>query len=205
MSDEERVAGGQSGGGDVADGNRVPALGLSIAALAAAWSLAGEEASAARACRAIPEAVNVVVALNDFWQRSFRLCQAADASISASAYPDVGVVRANRRWLAEIADQYGPSAATGILAHEWGHMVQGGEPGPGAELQADCLAGAFMRRAGFSAAEVGEFVMVSLDSGDSRWGFATHGTGSQRRQAILRGYNGFRGQVDRRFAADCRH
>jgi hypothetical protein len=176
---------------------------LVAAALAAGLGAAGGPPATARACRAIPEAVGIVDALNGFWRRSIRLCQARDPDINASAYPEAGVVRANRRWLADIADEYGASAVSGILAHEWAHMVQEGDPGPNAELQADCLAGAFMRRARFDRMELDRFVLLSLDSGDFRQDRATHGTGGQRRGAILRGYFGFRGQRPDRLAGFC--
>lgn len=181
---------------------RLKILAPLVTLAAAAW-LGRADPADAQYCRTIPEAASLVAALNDFWNRDFVLCQSYDPHDSASAYPGRGVVQANRRWLATIADEYGVAAAAGILAHEWGHMVLGGAPGPRTELQADCLAGAFMRQARFDRSQLGQFMLVSLDSGDFGWNVPSHGTGPQRRDAIWRGYFGFRGRNDRRLASYC--
>lgn len=141
------------------------------------------------ACRPIPEVSRTVAALNAFWNRSVRLCQSEDPWESAVAYPDDGIVHANRTWLAGVAREYGPPAATGVLAHEWAHMVQPVAFGPRAELQADCLAGAYLKRSGYDESDIERFALISLHSGDDDGGrVGDHGTGRQRHDAVLRGY-----------------
>ncbi|MGZ8282808.1 MAG: hypothetical protein ACXWUN_07640 [Allosphingosinicella sp.] len=179
-------------------------IAIILIAVAAASRAATSESATGATCRPIPEAASLVTALNRFWGQAIRLCQSRHPDDQASAFPGDGVVRANRRWLAEIAEMYGEPAAAGIIAHEWGHMIQGRMSGVTAELHADCLAGAFMRRARFREVELDAFILVSLDSGDSRFLPGRHGTGSQRRDAVLRGYYGFRGQDQRQIASFCR-
>ena len=140
-------------------------------------------------CRPIPEVAPAVRALNAFWDDSVRLCETSDPRESAAAEPDEGIVLANRRWLAEIARDYGAPAAIGILAHEWTHVVQRMRPGRMAELQADCVAGAFLSRAGYGEAALEGFALLSLHSGDEGSGRRTHGSGRERRAAVLRGYH----------------
>ncbi len=141
-----------------------------------------------RACRPIPEVAPVVRALNAYWDDSVRLCETRDPDESAAASPDDGIVHANRLWLASIVRDYGTPAAIGILAHEWTHVVQRSRPGRLAELQADCVAGAFLFRAGYGKAALEGFALLSLHSGDEGPGRGTHGSGYERRAAVLRGY-----------------
>ena len=67
-------------------------------------------------------------------------CQAADAENSDSITYD-------RAFLAELADQFGDFIPDLVMAHEFGHAVQGRVGFPGAsivaETQADCFAGAW--------------------------------------------------------------
>jgi hypothetical protein len=142
-------------------------------------------------CEPIAEVAGSIEALNRFWGRSIELCAAEDPGESAVAYPDENVVLANPDWLADMALVYGPSVVTGILAHEWGHMVQGSRSSLMAELHADCLAGAFMSSAGFTRAELRQFEQISLRSGDLRRSDWQHGTGDERRRAAVRGYEGY--------------
>lgn len=162
------------------------AASLIVAALAASSS---SKADTAPGCRPIPEAASAVVALNAFWNRSIRLCQSPDPDESAVALPEDGAVYANRDWLAEVARDYGMPAAIGILAHEWAHMIHPNGFGPRAELEADCAAGAFLRRAGYGKQALERFALLSLHSGDfDDLAPASHGSGYQRRAAVLRGY-----------------
>lgn len=155
-------------------------------------------------CRPIPEAARAVTALNTFWNRSVRLCQSHDPYESAVALPDEGMVQANRQWLASVARDYGTSAATGILAHEWAHMVQGGGIGRTAELEADCLAGGFLRHRGYDKVELERFALLSFHSGDIYRGPDAHGTGQERLAAVLRGYYGSSDSNPGRLVAYCR-
>lgn len=140
-------------------------------------------------CRPIPEAASTAAALNRFWRRDIALCESDDPEDSAVAVTDADLVLANRDWLRWIAEDYGPSAAVGILAHEWAHMAYPEGEGRIAELQADCLAGAFLRRAGYDQRALAPFALVSLHSGDGRRSWkGGHGTGQERRSAVLRGY-----------------
>ena len=61
-----------------------------------------------------------------------------------------------------MAITFGSYAATGILAHEWGHMVQGRVRGTATELQADCLAGVFMKGSGLPWQTAEQFVLSSF-------------------------------------------
>jgi hypothetical protein len=168
---------------------------LTIAAVAAAL-IAGANIAHSRppspwACEPIRELAGLHAALNRFWKSSVRLCGSRHPEESAVALPDDNVVLANPEWLEDIALDYGSSAVVGVLAHEWGHMVQGYADGAVAELHADCLAGAFMRASGFTKAQLKELERMSLDSGDLRRGDRRHGTGAERRRAVARGYKGY--------------
>ena len=162
---------------------------LIMAALGAAST--GPKTDTAWGCRPIPEASATVAQLNAFWNRSIRLCQSPDPAESAVAMPEDGAVYANRQWLADVGRDYGWPAAIGILAHEWAHMIRPDVSGPRAELEADCAAGAFLRRAGYGKQALERFALLSLHSGDFDLAPASHGSGSQRRAAVLRGYYRF--------------
>ena len=95
--------------------------------------------------------------------------------------------------LSGMAALYGSWAATGILAHEWGHMLQGPVGGTAAELQADCLAGVFMKGVALPWPTVEQFATANFFAGDPRWSYGGHGTGPQRVVAARRGYYGYVG------------
>jgi hypothetical protein len=169
-------------------------LTLAICAATAAW-FADPSQGAARPpfrCEPMPNMEPLQAALNDFWGRSVRLCQRRHGRGLARALPEENVVLADRDGLAWITRDYGQSAAIGILAHEWAHIVQGEDWGAGSELQADCLAGGFLRAYGIDRADLRAFEWLSLDSGDERWRWDGHGLGRERRDAMLRGYASFR-------------
>lgn len=146
-------------------------------------------------CYPVNHASDDYVALSNFWRTSFPLCQIPPGSNNAYADRQHGVVWADQSWLDGMAYKFGNWAATGILAHEWGHMVQGNIQGTAAELQADCLAGVFMRGAGLPWQDVEQFAQANFFSGDAEWSFGGHGTGMQRVSAARRGYYGFQGQT----------
>ena len=87
-----------------------------------------------------------------------------------------------------------------ILAHEWGHHVQvlmgsGGYPTDESELQADCLAGAYVADAeARGAIPGGTFTRgmgTSIRSGQPPWlpdEADVHGTGSERGGSYMDGY-----------------
>jgi len=87
-----------------------------------------------------------------------------------------------------------------ILAHEWGHHVQvllgkGGYPTDEGELQADCLAGAYVKDAeDRGAIAPGTFTRgmgTSIRSGQPPWmpdEAGVHGTGSERGGSYMSGY-----------------
>ena len=89
-----------------------------------------------------------------------------------------------------------------VVAHEWGHHVQLllGIPfsGVASEQQADCLAGAYLQDAAargvVDPAAVTEAVRLSALSGDASWlpedAPGAHGSGAERAQAVLAGYQG---------------
>jgi hypothetical protein len=176
----------------------MPALSLLLAIAAAGLAQAGEPQ-----CRPIPEAESAVEALNAFWRLDILLCQSDDPDDSAAALTRQGVVLANRDWLGWVIQDYGAPAAVGILAHEWAHMAYPEPDGRAGELLADCMAGAFMRGARFDERDMASFALISLHSGDGRRSWRDgHGTGRERRAAVLRGY-GFRGARGRPLLAFC--
>lgn len=73
-------------------------------------------------------------------------------------------------------------------------MIQGNVSGTPAELQADCLAGVFMRGQGLAWPTIEQFATSNFFAGDAEWKFGGHGTGPQRVTAARRGYYGYNGQ-----------
>jgi hypothetical protein len=154
-------------------------------------------------CVPLTHGQDVASALNRFWGASIPLCQIPAGS--RNAYADRGnwVVWADQSWLDWMAQQHGQFAAVGILAHEWGHMVQGNISGTAAELQADCLAGVFMKGWGLSWSAAEQLARANLFAGDAEWSLGGHGTGQQRVNAVRRGYVGFVGQPPQQLPALC--
>lgn len=150
-------------------------------------------AANAAACAPLPHATGDQMALNRFWGRSVRLCRLPNGSEDVFADPNGNRVMADQQWLDDIARRYGGWAATGILAHEWGHIVQGDVEGTAAELQADCLAGVFMRGIGQPRWTVEQFAASNFSAGDADWRVDGHGTPNQRVNAALRGYGRYAG------------
>ena len=149
------------------------------------------EPVAAQSCVSVPHAAATQSALNNFWGINAKLCRLPPGSGGAFAYRSLGVVTADQDWLDSVAQNNGAWAATGVLAHEWGHMVQGNVPmGTAAELQADCLAGVYMRGVGLPPSTVSQFANLNLLAGDPVWSLAGHGLGGQRYNAAKRGYDG---------------
>jgi hypothetical protein len=153
-------------------------------------------------CESVPNAMAEYRALNAFWRTNIPICRIYNAN---NAYADraSGVVFADQDWLDLMASRYGSYAATGILAHEWGHMVQGNLSGTAAELQADCLAGVFMKGFGLPWQTVEQFARANWNNADSHWSVNGHGTKTQRVTAARRGYYGYRGQRGSRLVALC--
>ena len=178
-------------------------LGTVLAATFAVMLFARAESAEAKTCRPLPEARTIEASLNRFWGISARLCQADGLIREAAANPDQGMIHANRRWLLAMSREYGNWAVAGILAHEWGHMVQNRPQGTAAELQADCLAGAFLRAGGFSETDAIRFAELSFQNGDLERSAYGHGTGIQREKAVLQGYRGFDAQRDRSLDQVC--
>ncbi|HEX8706420.1 MAG TPA: hypothetical protein VF815_46730 [Myxococcaceae bacterium] len=155
-------------------------------------------------CVPVIPAFDDYAALSNFWRTSFPLCRLPNGANNAYADRLNGVVFADQVWLDRIATTYGSWAATGILAHEWGHMVQGQVSGTAAELQADCLAGVFMRGAGLPWHTVEQFAAVNWsEGGDPYWTPNGHGTRAQRVVAARRGYYGYVGQSGYALLALC--
>lgn len=97
------------------------------------------------------------------------------------------------------------AAVVVVIAHEWGHHVQHllgidrlRRTGMAIELQADCLAGMFLRHAALQQrlqdGDLEEAIAVSSRSGDPSWtrpeDRRAHGSGAQRVSAFRRGYDG---------------
>lgn len=147
----------------------------------------------AQGCAPVPNAAEDQAALNWFWNVAIPLCRIPTGSANAYANRLARVVFADQDWLDQIANHHGSWAATGILAHEWGHIVQGPVSGTAAELQADCLAGVFMRGAGLTQENVRQFAQANFFAGDAEWSFGGHGTSAQRVTAAIRGYTYYTG------------
>lgn len=145
---------------------------------------------------------DLLLGLNMFWGTAIPIC-ALTSERNARADVRNGIVWANPDWLDEMAVRFGPYASTGILAHEWGHMVQGNVTGTAAELQADCLAGVFMRGMGLPWGTVEQFASAANFIGDAEWTPYGHGTRLQRVNASRRGYYGYVGQVGSQLVALC--
>jgi hypothetical protein len=157
-----------------------------------------------RSCTPITIATEHVIALNAYWNRQIRLCRSRDHDENAAAFPRKNRVVADGRWLEFVAHHYGQAALRGLLAHEWAHMVQRGPPGLDAELQADCLAGAHLRRSGISAAGLKQFARLTLASGtDFRDGIEVD-IGPERLEAVERGYFDVGQSTGRRLIYLCR-
>ena len=154
-------------------------------------------------CYPVPHANQERIALNTFWGTNIPICRLQPGTNNAYANRNQGVVLVDQNWLDGIANQFGSYAATGILAHEWGHMIQGPFSGTAAELQADCLAGVFMRGRGLSWQTVEQFAMSNAFAGDGHWSLNGHGTSNQRVTAARRGYYGYSGQFGPALAAVC--
>lgn len=154
-------------------------------------------------CIAALNANDDLVALNGFWRTNIPICQLPQGKNNAYADRQHGIVWADQNWLDQIATRFGRWAATGILAHEWGHMLQGNFSGTAAELQADCLAGVFMRGVGLPWQTVEQFAASNFFAGDLMMSFTGHGTGIQRVNAARRGYVGFQGQSGPALGALC--
>lgn len=160
-------------------------------------------ATVAAQCYPVPHAQQELIALNDFWGTRIPICRLPPGTNNAYANRSQGVVYADQDWLDTMARAHGPFAATGILAHEWGHMIQGPVDGTAAELQADCLAGVFMRGVGLPWPTVEQFARSNFYAGDDHWSRYGHGTRMQRVNAARRGYYGFAGQRGPALAALC--
>lgn len=97
----------------------------------------------------------------------------------------------------------GDFAPVFILAHEWGHLVQGelgflamrDRAGIRNELQADCFAGLFTRHVEdlgmLEPGDTDEALEIAFEAGDpsgARQSAASHGTSEQRQKAFAIGY-----------------
>ena len=143
------------------------------------------------ACVAVPAASSELQYLNQFWSRTSTLCENSTIAV-ARAVRSSDRVEANSSSLNNVAQRFGPTAATGVLAHEWGHLVQGlTPPGVASELQADCLAGVHLKWAGVPTSGLMQFKSLSLASGNAPGAADDHGTGSQRTAAVQSGYDAF--------------
>ena len=108
------------------------------------------------------------------------------------------------KFLIEQHNKSGDYAIVNILAHEWGHLIQNqmgisraNYYGIQLELQADCFAGAYARKANDTGLlEIGdleEAVRTTIDVADKGVPWfdpQAHGTARQRVSALLIGLNG---------------
>jgi len=153
-------------------------------------TIGSESAKSGQSCYPVNDATPHQSRLNAFWGLNVRVC--GDNSLNgAMAYRQSATVIIDPQWMLNMGQQFGSWAPVGILAHEWGHVVQNTPSGTAAELQADCLAGVFMRGAGLSVNAVQQFASANFLAGDGHWSPTGHGTGQQRVTAALRGFQGF--------------
>jgi hypothetical protein len=190
------LAAGCGGGGDAGDGHDHSAdADAQVSALPGLFDDA--ESAEYAGCQPVPHAATELRLLNRFWSSNVRLCMATNGR-TAYAVRSQNTVYVNQDWLDAVARRFGSFAATGILAHEWGHIVQGNVPsGTAAELQADCLAGVHLRWGGVSQAKFNQFAASNFYAGDPTFRLDGHGTGAQRVRAAQRGYAMFQGQTYR--------
>jgi hypothetical protein len=156
-------------------------------------------------CPPVDHAFDDYPRLNRFWGVGVSLCRLGPGTNNAYADRQAGAVWADQDWLDGVPKRHGNWAATGILAHEWGHIVQGNvEGGAAAELQADCLAGVYFKGMGLPLGAINQYVDVNWsEGGDQFLSLDGHGTGQQRVNAARKGYNGFAGQQGPALQALC--
>ena len=115
------------------------------------------------------------------------------AEVGGSAYcPRTHTIFLVPEQLQYFADEFGPSAVAFVVAHEYAHAVQlafgilGNLKDPALELQADCIAGAFIKE---GSSEIGITRQDTLDMANLAYaiGDPTHGTGAQRKYALSAG------------------
>jgi predicted metalloprotease len=98
--------------------------------------------------------------------------------------------------MSDVNDNFGYEGILTIMAHEWGHHAQNllhrsFSSEMAQELNADCLSGAAMRWLSRSLTKIDVFglEMQAYWSGDEPGYPPSHGTGSQRQSAWMRGWN----------------
>ena len=165
--------------------------------------LTGQNNVLAQRCKPVPHASEDLYALNAFWGTQILICRLPRGTNNAFVDRRNGIVFADQDWLDHIAAKHGNWAATGILAHEWAHLIQGPIRGTAAELQADCLAGVFLKGMGLPWQTVEQFASSNFEAGDDYWSIHGHGTRVQRVNAARRGYYGYRGQRGRNLIRLC--
>ena len=115
------------------------------------------------------------------------------AEVGGSAYcPRTHTIFLVPEQLQYFANEFGPSAVAFVVAHEYAHAVQlafgilGTLKDPALELQADCIAGAFIKD---GSSELGITRQDTLDMANLAYaiGDPTHGTGAQRKYALSAG------------------
>lgn len=115
------------------------------------------------------------------------------AEVGGSAYcPRTHTIFLVPEQLQYFADEFGPSSVAFVVAHEYAHAVQlafgilGNLKDPALELQADCIAGAFIKD---GSSEIGITRQDTLDMANLAYaiGDPTHGTGAQRKYALSSG------------------
>lgn len=143
------------------------------------------------------------VTYEDLADNAFYCVLGAEDEEDVVAYDDGGL-------FPELFDEFGPFALVQVLAHEWGHAIQGqvldfdsfvSAPSIIKELQADCFAGAYIRWVDDGDSEVG----FELEPGDLETGIAgmlafadpvgadaadegAHGSGFDRVNAFAEGF-----------------
>ena len=115
------------------------------------------------------------------------------SEVGGSAYcPRTHTIFLVPEQLQYFADEFGPSSVAFVVAHEYAHAVQlafgilGTLKDPALELQADCIAGAFIKD---GSSEIGITREDTLDMANLAYaiGDPTHGTGAQRKYALSAG------------------
>jgi hypothetical protein len=155
-------------------------------------------------------------ALNEFWKTDVKVCVIGSASSKLRLLPPntPGSQHQNGKVLIDLTqlsnigflddDPHYPGFVPGILlmyvmAHEWGHNLQGVNMGLYAthkvafELQADCFSGFFIgsQHPGLNKQEQDRLYGRAATIGDSVFRHPDHGGTQQRLKAVRAGYLGF--------------
>ncbi len=117
--------------------------------------------------------------------------QVVGDEVAGSAYcPLTNTIYLVPEQLSYFWNEFGPSAVAYVIAHEFGHATQRTfeffTTGPSQELQADCLAGVFIKE-GSQELGITPNDVIAMSRAAHSIGSESHGSGPQRAYALLSG------------------